>query len=297
MSVGLNPGRLLDHAPYTPFMDSRTAHAPGLSPLDPSDWLPVGPDFAEQMAYREDLLQRAPHIVLAMQSGSDAAVLEMLEAVLAHLAGRPDYSSTGDFLTRPDGGPVEIKRSEPLETLTRLCPADFCLLAPDAVSGEYRLIAATLCFPSRWLLSEKLGKPLTAIHDPVPDYDDTLARRVNRVFEVLRVERPLVRINWLVHATPELHLPLGLSDKLVSEADPSDGLYLRTERQTLHRLARSKAVVFGIKTTLCPLDVLDRAQADALARELARLDPDTIAYRSGANLHKAALARLEELAR
>lgn len=291
----MNPGRLLCHAPYTPFMNARTAHAPGLSPLDPVEWLPVDPDFAEQMAYREDLLRRVPDVVLAMQRGAEHAVAEMFDTVLQHLADRTDYALDGGALTRPDGVRVAIDAGHPLETLTQLCAADFCLLSPDDAGGEYRLIAATLCFPSRWLLAEKIGHPLTVIHDPVPDYDDSLAKRVNRMFEALRVDRPLVRINWLVHAAPELHLPLGLSDKLVARADPAQGIYLRTERQTLHRLPETGAVVFGIKTTLCPLEALTAVQATALGRELSRLDPDTISYRSGADLHTAAIALLKDL--
>lgn len=291
----MSPPWLLDHAVHAPFTEARTAHPPGLCPLDPAEWTPVDPDFAAQMAYRAELLARDRELVLAEMPDAAPAVAELYQRMLGYLAGRAGYRVAGHRVTRPDGRTVTPDPASPLTSLNALVADDICVLAPDATSGEYRLIAGLLCFPSRWLLSEKMGRPLTRIHDPVPDYDEVLARRVNRVFEVLRPERPLVRVNWLVHATAELHLPLGLSDKLVQSADPARGIYLRTERQTLMRLPETGAVVFGIKTSLCPLDVLTPSQASALRRELVSLVGSTIAYRAGDALHHAALDRLERL--
>lgn len=286
---------LLDHAPYTPFMEQRTAHPPGLSPLVPGDWTVVDPDFAAQVAYRTNLLARVPDRVLISTPGSRPAIDELYTTFLAYLADRADYQIDGARVIRPDGAVVTVDPDHPMQSLCALTADDFCLLLPDEASGEYRLVAGLLCFPSQWLLSEKVGLPLTAIHDPVPDYDAGLARRVNRVFGAIRPGSPMVRVNWLVHATAELHLPLGISDKIVHAANPADGLYLRTERQTLTRLAETGAVVFGIKTSLCPLDVLTPDQAAALRRELASLDPATIDYRSGTHVHQAALDRLGQI--
>ena len=287
---------LLDHAPYTPFMDRRTAHPPGLSPMDPADWFPVDPDYIAQMALRARLVEKRPEIVLAQTPEASLAIVELLTEVLTYLEVHPRYHVVRDMVARPDGEGVKIEPARPLETLANLVADDLCLLLPGGDEGEYRLVAAVLCFPSRWLLSEKIGRPLTAIHDPVPDYDAVLARRVNRVFEAIRPGAPMVRVNWLVHAVAELHLPLGLSDKLVAEADPGDGLYLRTERQTLTRLPKTGAVVFGIKTSICPLEVLTPDQAVALRRELEQLDPESIAYRAGTALHGLALEQLEQMA-
>ena len=290
----MNPGLLLERAPYTPFMERRTTHPPGLSPMDPAQWFPVDPDFAEQMAYRVDLLEARRDVVLATLPEAAEATAELYRAVLDHLAADPRFHTAADRVTRPDGITVSLDPAEPLDTLGRLIADDLCLLLPGE---EYRLVAAVLCFPSRWLLSEKLGHPLSVIHDPVPDYDDALAARVNRVFQSVRPGRPMVRVNWLVHATPELHLPLGLSDKLIGQADPGQGIYLRTERQTLTRLPRSGAVVFGIKTSLCPLEALRPAEALALHDALQHLSAEVITYRAGSDLHGAALARLWHLAR
>ncbi|MEM8791580.1 MAG: DUF3445 domain-containing protein [Pseudomonadota bacterium] len=259
---------VMGHALDTPFMQTRTAHPPGITPLDPAEWIRVDPDFAAQMAYRSRLLADVPEVVLEAQDGAGPLIREFYHAMIAHLAGRSDYMIEGDEIIRPDGVQIPCDPARPLETICNLIADDICLLLPDAEAGEYILVAGLLCFPSRWLLSEKMGRPLTVIHEPVPEYDADLARRVNRLFEAIRPGRPMVRVNWLIHASAELHLPLGLSDKLVAEADPECGLYLRTERQTLVRLPETGGVVFGIKTSICPLDRLTPDQSAALMREL-----------------------------
>lgn len=258
---------LLDHAPYVPFAHPRTRHAPGLSPLDPAEWTVRHADFEAQMAYRRRLLAEKPDAVLgALAEGEDPAI-ELLECLIAHLGeARP--------LT-----PAE--RFCPLTATGRLVAEDFCLLLPDAAAGEYRLVAAVLCFPSRWLLSEKLGQPLTIIHDPVPDYDGTLARRVNRVFETLRPECPLYRVNWLIHTLPELHLPVGAAEKCAGEAVSDGPFYLRTERQTLVRLPGTGAVAFGIKTSVTPIEALSADEAASLHAAVAEIPAESLAYRAG----------------
>lgn len=296
---------VLDRPPYTPFMDPRMAWPPGLMPLEPADWFVVDPDFAGQMAYREQLIAGRRDVVLALLPEGRAAAGELLEAVLDAVAALPGYRVGDEAVTRPDGGVVAIDPGDPLATAGRLVADDLCLLLPGTESGaasaEYRLVGAVLCFPSRWLLAQKLGRPLTVIHDPVPDYDAALARRVNRVLEALRVGRPLWRVNWLVHGTAELHLPLGFSEDFIAPDDiapdgPERGQYLRTERQTLTRLPRSGAVVFGIKSSISEIGNLTAAEAKALRGEMVRYDAETVAYKSGRDDYDAALDRLAEIA-
>ena len=52
-----------------------------------------------------------------------------------------------------------------------------------------RLIAAVLCFPSRWRLADKMDRLMGAIHGPVPFYADRLARPVDRFMRLLKPGR------------------------------------------------------------------------------------------------------------
>lgn len=275
-------------APYAPFMDPRTARAPGVSPLDPAAWIVCDPDFATQVAERDALVAEKPDLVLAELPEAAAPLEELRAALLAHLAGRPEWTVTPEVVTRPDG--AALPQTLPtLPFLARVVQEDLLLLAPGP--EEYVLIAGALCFPSRWLLSEKMGRPLTEIHRVVPDYAEGLAARVNRLFAAMTPERPLMRINWGPHPTDALHQPWSKRWN-APELALDRGFWLRTERQTLLRLPRSRAVVFGIKTTVTPFSDLtpeQRAALDALLRERSA---EEIAYRGGPTQHAASLAAL-----
>ncbi len=290
------PPWLLDHAPHTPFLELRTARPPGLSPLGELPLALAGADFAAQMAERARLLATARATCIAALPESAAPARELLDHVMAAMSGREGFRCEGAIWRRADGARVTPDPGDPLGALGAMTAEDWCLLLPDAAAGEYRLVGAVLCFPSRWSLAEKLGRPLTAIHAPVPDYDAALARRVNRVFEALRPERPVWRVNWLVHPTAELHLPLEEGEKSAGTAGAAERFYLRVERQTLTRLPETAAVAFGIRTRVTPIEALTPAVADGLAAALGALDAETIGYRSGADLQRAALARLEAIA-
>ena len=215
-----------------PYDISKRRPLPGLSPCPISDWLIVDDAFAGQMAERTRLLTERRADVLALLPEGRAAADELLENVLATLG------ISDPVATRPDGVQVAVDRADPLGTLGHLVQEDFCVL--DKQGDEHVLQGAVLCFPAGWRLREKLGRPLRTIHDPVAVYDDGVAKRVQRLFDGVQAGRPIWRFNLLPYRTPYLFQPFGKSQK--------SGAYLRSERQTLLRLPRTGAVVFGIHT-------------------------------------------------
>lgn len=290
---------LIAPAPHLPFLEPRIAHAPGLMPLDPATWLRVDDDFGEQMAARDALIEARPEVVLALDEGARMAAEELLDTMLEALSGLRGYEVGDEEVRRPDRVTVPVVREMPFRTIGRLSADDFCILMSDAAGGEYRLGGAVLCFPARWSLSEKMRRPMTAIHAPVPDYDETLARRVNRVFEAIRPERPIWRINWLVYGDPVLHQPFFREEAPEDEGktwSPHGPFYLRTERQTLRRLPRTNAVAFGIKSSVTPIEALAPAEAAGLSSALGGLDPAAAEYRIGVEALKAIRRRLDALA-
>ncbi|MEM1159591.1 MAG: DUF3445 domain-containing protein [Pseudomonadota bacterium] len=288
MSPVSDPPWVLNHAPYTPWMHRRTAGPPGISPLDMAEWTVRDQDFDAQMAYRRQILARDPEAVLASTTAGEEAGLELLSMVLSHL---------GDVAS--DGSPRALTLKEmfcPFTALNNLVAEDWCLMQHDPEMGEYKLVAAILCFPARWKLSEKMNRAMIRIHKPVKEYDDLMARRVGRLFDVLDEARPLVRINWLVNTTPELFLPLGEEEKEIGNMPPASGFYVRTERQTLVRLPRTRAVAFGIKTSVTPIDCLTAEQAAGMHAAMLAKDSEVLEYRVGDDKHSETLRRLEAIA-
>lgn len=231
---------------------------PGIQPTSLQDWLHVDDAYAGQMAQRDHLLAQRPEAVLAMHPDAREAAEELLDLVLD--LAFPQAS--GPNVIRPDGAQVTIDRAAPMATLGRLVQEDLIIL--QKVGDEHVLTAAALCFPASWTLSEKFMKPLTRIHVPVPSYDDSLARRVQRLFDGVQPDRPLWRFNALWYDTPDLHLPK-TETVHQAEAPRSSGAYLRSERQCILRLPVTKATVFSVHTYLIPA-------ADLSQETLAQLD-------------------------
>jgi dimethylamine monooxygenase subunit A len=177
---------------------------------------------------------------------------------------------------------------------------DLCLIQ-NTPEGP-RFTAGILCFPSRWRLLEKLGKPLAAVHSPVPIYADRLAAPVDRFMRHLKPGRIASRLNWSVLDDPALFQPDGKwrleggAGAGITAADAGTRLFLRVERQTLRRLPRSEAVLFGIRVHVYPLaQAIDRpARAVALAAAVRALPAELLHYKSMLPFRDALLQWLDE---
>lgn len=281
----------LSHAPLTPWKGARL---PGMAPLDYADWLQRDEAFAPQMAYRDRLIAEHPDIVITGEGSESAGAL--LDFVLETLSAHdPGYELSPNEALRPDGARIRLDRGRPLATLGRLAQEDFLLLEKPAGADEHILTGGVLCFPSRWSLAEKTGRPLTAIHDYVPAYDSALAPRVQRLFTALRPEAPMQRANWLVHATGELHQPGG-HDKSARPLSAGGGLWLRVERQCILKLAKIPACVFTVKTLITPAEKLTAEQGESLAAALEGQSDAVKAYHGGAAFAAEAARKLRMLA-
>ncbi|MDV4145552.1 heme-dependent oxidative N-demethylase family protein [Shimia sp. FJ5] len=228
-----------------PFDALSEARLPGISPLDPTDWIVIDEAYDGQMARREALLEGRRATVLAMDERARPAARELLETVLAALDARADFIAAGAQVICPDGRRVAIDWGDPLGTLGRLVQEDFCLL--EKRGEEHVLIGAVLCFPASWTLAEKFLQPLVGIHASVPEYTEDIARRVQRLFDGVRPERPLWRFNALWYDDPELHQPR--SAKEPRRVSPGEsGPYFRCEKQSILRLPETGVAVFSIHT-------------------------------------------------
>lgn len=254
---------LHDRLAVAPWMDAALWRLPGMKPLDPGQWLIRDEAFPGQMALRDRLIRERPKDVHALLEPALEAGRECLDLVLETLSSDGAYTVTQTCVTRPDGITVTIDRSGPLLTLGRLIQADICIMqeGPDG----HVLTGAILCFPASWTLSEKIGRPLYAIHGPVPEYDPIVARRVQRLFDAIQPDRPLWRANAILHNDPALFHPRSETDAPSFRRGKPDGAFLRSERQTLRRLPNSGAVIFTIHTTVIPVSRLTEDQRSSLA--------------------------------
>ena len=228
-----------------PYDFSKQRNLPAIAPLEPTQWLIVDEAYGAQMEERERLLTTKRESVIALNHMALDAAHELLDEVVFFLEKLPNFTKKEGTVLCPDGRAVFIDQNDPLVTLGRLVQNDFCIL--QKVHKEHVLTGAVLCFPASWSLAEKFMRPLTIIHEPVALYDADIAKRVQRLFDGIKVERPLWRFNALYYTSPELFQPRRENDRRVIPKK-DQARYFRSERQTLIRLPRTDAVVFSIHT-------------------------------------------------
>jgi dimethylamine monooxygenase subunit A len=174
------------------------------------------------------------------------------------------------------GSPNPIGNFRPLESAALQVQEDLVVLVRS--EETWRFGAGVVCFPSHWVPSEKLGLPMTEVHEPVPHYDEELAQRVDRFLDQLAPGRNAWRRNWMIHASPQLHVP---RPPAFGGSVPPRDLWLRSERQVLWALPTTGGILFTIRTQQFPLRALAMRPdvASSMASSL-RSAPDSLrAYR------------------
>lgn len=255
---------LQDRLPHLAWLDPRSARLPGIQPVVGNDWLRVDEAFAGQMRERDRLIADHEPAVHALTEAARPAAMELYDRVLQVLRETPGYAVGTLQVQRPDGITVPLDPQTPLRTLGRLVQEDLCLMQQTV--EEHVLTGAILCFPASWTLAQKLGRPMTAIHIPVDDYTPDIARRVQRMFDAIRPDQPLWRMNYLTYADPTLHQPRLEYDR--RPRPPADlRVFVRSERQCLMRLPISRAVVFSIHTYVVRASALPEAALAALRND------------------------------
>lgn len=262
------------------FEDGPHRMAMGLTPCAAADWIEIDDHRPAELAERHALVATRRDDVFGALQGSEAARAETLAVLTEHLATyHPQLDATPD------------PARDPLEAAGLLVQEDFCLIRPDP-DGPV-LEAAILCFPSRWRLSEKLGKPLAQVHAPVPLYAERLAAPVDRFMAQLRPGRIAMRMNWSLADDSALFQPdppVAPPDPPISPDDAGTRLFYRAERQTFRLLEASGRVLFTIRVHGHP--VADLAAIPGVAARLAgairALPMATKAYK-GITGHEAAL--------
>ena len=255
----------------------------GVAATDARQWFELGDDYAAQMAEKELLLAARRAEVYQLLPQAEAAARELAAAVADWaVATHPErFSREREVVRCADGRRVALGAKPALEAAALLVQEDICLLQPDA-AGTLILTGACLCFPSRWRLADKLGRPMLAIHAPVPGLNPKIGATIDRFLAGLKAGNIYARTNWSFTTDPALFQPVALPHDPIAPAEAGEHVFYRVERQTLRLLPASGAVLFGIRVHQHPLAAFAALpeQRRALAEAVAALDPSLVAYKS-----------------
>lgn len=216
----------------------------GTRALDIAEWLPVDALTPSELKLRREILAEHGTSVARMVPGHERGIEELLSLVEIHLGDRLDRSS-----------------GSPMEQLAVSVPDDVLVMWRD--EKNWRLVGGALLFPNHWTLDAKIGKTLADIHGPVNGYDELLETRMDRFFDKLSPARPVARRNWFFHDDPTFYKPTRENHKPIEDPDAAVGLFVRSEWQTLRRLAFSNLIIFTVKTQVAPIAELKARAAVA----------------------------------
>ena len=251
--------------PICPWMDEITLRLPGTQRIDKEHCFLIDDAFNLQMKYRDWLISKKLDQVFFNWFDTQEEVKELLDFTIFQLKKTGKYFFNKRTATRPDSVEIDLKYKDPLIAASRLIQEDILLLQYNG--SEHILKAGVLCFPASWTLNEKKGKSLTKIHNPVFEYTDTLAHRIERMFTNLKPDIPIWRSNFLLYDDYELFQPR-LENEERGDAHKKLSQFMRVERQTIVKLPKTKVVAFAIHTFVVPYAKLSKMQKDTLRQHL-----------------------------
>lgn len=244
-----------------------------------------GPDNGAVVAERQKWISEDPATYLALSTEGVSLLDETIEMAMA-LETLPQTDTANAF--------TDLDPMERCRLLGERWESDFLLMKPDS-EGVFRMVGGGLCFPSHWDLNDKMGKPMTAIHGPVPGLNDALGKQIDGFLHRIKPGISWERFNWGLSRTPELNLhPSRDLPRLDSTVDLED-VWWRLEEQSLVALPNTGGILFGIKLVIKPLsEIKDHPAARAgMVRALETMEEPMAKYKGIATARE----RLIELLR
>jgi dimethylamine monooxygenase subunit A len=198
------------------------------------------------------------------------------------------------------GDPKSLPQ-EPFEYITRQAQGDFTL--QDQRDDNLFVDGGMVTTQADWSLEFNVGMTFHEWHGPVPiAHDLGIFDRALQYLMRMQYGRPVRRLNWTMTVNPRLdtspeNYPIWGPDRAtIVSNNVGEKLHLRVELQTLFRLPRSNAILFGVRAYLASIDELVRVPkwGRRLHRVLRDLHPDLAAYKGLVRYRETAINYLTE---
>ena len=242
----------------------------GLKPIRERSWLDVDNHYASDIKLKSDLLARHRDAVFATTTSADMAERDILKLVTEELAN-----------AYPDITPPVNNEENPLLKAALMVQEDLVLMQ-EGEGGSYDLTAASVSFPTGWNLSEKVGRPMQEIHNPVPDLNPAIGKSIDKFFQNMKPGKIVERFNWGLYDDDALFQPEWWRDRQPKKPEITletigEKFYFRIERQTLQRLPTPKSALFTIRIFNTPLGevISDPVRKETLKHSLKTM-PDAM---------------------
>ncbi len=164
--------------------------------------------------------------------------------------------------------------------LGRAWEPDFVWMHPTQ-DGVHHLIGGVVCFPSVWALTDKVSRPMSFVHEPVPELNPSIGRQIELF---LRQQEPGVvwrRENWSLSRESWLNQHTSRPRRRLDETVGVDDVWFRLEHQLLLKLPQSGSILFGIRVEVVPFRAVveNELAATRFARLLSTMSPTAAGYK------------------
>ena len=292
---------------HTPYDGSSRPFTIGLKALEVGDFIEVDAHLEAFLNEKDRLANEYREQVIVSEAGSEAAQSEVLELVTDHVCENYPhiYTRAGDQVSIAGIRPVNLADPAfpPIHRAARLVQEDLVLMRRND-AGWY-LSAASVCFPSAWNLNEKFLRPMHEIHGPVPGFGQGTrnAGLIERMFDNLKPDVPVIRWNWSLYGDDQLFHPTsdnGMKRRFGDGAEPAN-VNLRLERQTLQKLPVSGAILFTIRIHIDPIEAMERHPqaallASSIIEQLNAMSIDEVDYKGLKDERERLVNRLSKAA-
>ncbi|CAG8014546.1 unnamed protein product [Penicillium salamii] len=258
----------------------------GIQDATVDELIEMDKNYLERITLRENLIEQYPDQVSAADDSAKPAIDEFyIWLVSTYLPTRfplmfqlqPQNeksqllhcSVTGrDYSLEPDASAIVT-----LRLMGGLVDDDLLFLLPSEDGDGYKLRAFVTCFPNGFNTAGKLNLKLRDIHKPVPQYKEKLEKSMDRYLDRLKTGKFIKRANWTITTTNKLFTASGnhlYEGEAVNQEEINiDTARVRCERQMLHRLPETRAVLFSFKTYLYTLpEIKGEGLGEALAEAI-----------------------------
>ncbi|KAK5189190.1 hypothetical protein LTR92_010822 [Exophiala xenobiotica] len=273
--LDLSQADLKDPILYRPCRHGPNFITMGIRKVDWDDLIEMDSNFLRYHDLKAQELRKdfKGHIQYLDNANVRDACCETFEEVTMYLTRRyPNiFKLKGGFVHNlATGEQFDFPEADPAKALANaaLMVQDDLVLMVEEEDGHYHLDAGAVCLPGFWRLKEKFRMSLDTLHIEagVPYYQEKLMKSMNRYFKTVTPEKPVTRNNFFIQLDDGLHWSHRMGDQNGSEVaswEKSDStnlrveeIHFRSERQTLRRLPRSKALLFTIRTYFEPVTVI-----------------------------------------
>ena len=249
--------QLLSSPQHTPYDGSSQPFGIGLRSLDLSHWIEVDEHLPRYLSEKHRLMSEMPDAVFVEEAETMQAQLEVQQLLISHLLKSfPQIYQARDGVVQivnEQAGSRSSAHMPPLLQAAMLVQEDLVVMRKS--SEGWRLVAASVCFPSSWNLREKFGRPMHEIHAPVPGFSEGTrnALMIERIFDNLKAGMPAERFNWSIYNDDVLFHDDRSGEHFPDNEDENDQYFLRVEHQTLRKLPVSGDILFTIRIHIDPI--------------------------------------------